>query len=185
MHYRLLPILAIFASAIFLGQGCQPILNQDSVSPPSLEAQGTDSNSVSPDSQATAPGSDIAEDNKDTISDPRTPIYEDFSSNKYQAAIANNEPIYLYFWATWCPTCRAQAPINEHVFNSYNGFVHAFRINILDNDVSAEEEAIAKQWNVTRQHTAVLIDKNGNEAKRTIGTRSETQLLNDLELITK
>lgn len=176
MHYRLLPVFAFFASAALLGQGCQPILNQDL--PPETGAQTETSNPQT----VTNPPTKL--DDKDTADNTHTPIYEDFSREKYEAAIANNEPVYLYFFATWCPTCRTQEPINEHVFKSYNGFFHAFKINILDNDVNSEEEEIAKLWNVTRQHTAVLIDRMGTEAKRTIGTRSETQLLNDLELIT-
>jgi thioredoxin 1 len=170
MKQILLPLLSIFALTIFLGQGCTPILNQDE----------PNTNPPAPTAPSTNTESDI-----DTTIDDRKPIYEDFTQAKYEAAIAAGDPVYLYFFATWCPTCRAQAPINERLFNTYNGFVHAFRINILDNEVNNEEEAIAKQFNVNRQHTAVLIDKSGNEAKRTVGTRSNTQLINDLELITQ
>jgi len=184
----LLPILSVVALTIFLGQGCQPILNQDDPQATTPTNQITDTGTKQDPTSMPAPSAlnekEMMEDTK-AIVDSRKPIYEDFTQAKYDAAIANGDPVYLYFFATWCPTCRAQAPINERLFNTYNGFVHAFRINILDNDVNAEEKAIAEQFNVNRQHTSVLLDKNGTEAKRTIGTRSNTQLLNDLELITK
>ena len=175
MKKYILSTISAIAVLIFLGQGCQPILNQGA--PTNDEGLMMNNENSIPGSQIPVPSSN---DN-----DVRSSIYEDFTQAKYDAAIAAGEPIYLYFWATWCPTCRAQTPINERLFNSYNGFIHAFKINILDNDVDAEEDAIAKKFNVNRQHTAILIDKSGNEVKRTIGTRSNTQLINDLELITQ
>ncbi len=172
MKKYLLPTLSTITILIFLGQGCQPILNQTNTTKD--EGLMMNDDSQEPNSKNEVRG---------TIDDVRSPIYEDFTQAKYDAAIAAGEPVYLYFWATWCPTCRAQVPINERLFSSYNGFVHAFRINILDNDVNDEEASIASKYNVNRQHTAVLIDKSGKEVKRTVGTRSNTQLINDLELI--
>jgi thioredoxin len=189
MKNHFLPAFSVIGIIIFLGQGCQPILNQDEQAA-STQSQSQAMGSDAPHTAPTMPPAEAINENemiKDTktIVDTRKSIYEDFTQAKYDVAITSGDPVYLYFFATWCPTCRGQAPVNERLFSSYNGFVHAFRVNILDNDVNAEEEAIAKQYNVNRQHTSILIDKKGNEAKRTIGTRSNTQLLNDLELITQ
>jgi len=173
MPKLLLSFSTLLIAILFLAAGCKPILNQNQDQLTDDTAAPTVASDQPNPTEVTKPGSE------------KHPIYEDFTQAKFEAALAAGEPIYLWFWATWCPTCRAQAPINEHVFNSYNGFVHVFRVNILDNNVDADEDALAKTYNVARQHTSILIDKNGTEAKRTIGTRSNTQLINDLESITK
>ncbi len=33
--------------------------------------------------------------------------------------IPNNKPILLHFWATWCPTCKFEAPNIEKVSKDY------------------------------------------------------------------
>ncbi len=109
--------------------------------------------------------------------------YETFSKTKYQAALAAHEPIFLYFYANWCPTCREQEPRNEEVFKSFSSHVHGFRVHTLDNEVSSDDQALAKQFNIYVQHTAIFIDKNGKEIKRTIGTQSNEQLETSLKLI--
>jgi len=189
MKHQLALTVVITLSFFFFGQGCKPILTND---------QGTMTNDQPTNqSQGSLPNPDDKVDSKPTAETPNTTdvgratsdvgriaIYEDFTQAKYDAAIAAGEPIYLFFFANWCPTCRDQEPVNEQVFSSYPKFFHAFRVHVLDNKVSTDEDNLAKQFKVTRQHTMILIDSNGTEVARTIGTRSAAQLQNDLTKIT-
>ena len=126
----------------------------------------------SPSQQATTPA------NPSSVA-----AYEPFTLSKYQAALAAHEPIFLYFYANWCPFCREQDPRNVEVLKDFSGRVHGFRVNYNDSDTDADEKALANTFRVTYQHTGVFFDQNGQEIKRTIGTQSNEQLQADLKLI--
>lgn len=114
---------------------------------------------------------------------PSRSAYEPFVLAKHQAARAAGEPLYLYFYANWCPTCREQEPRNVEVFKNFSGRVHGFRINFNDSDTDQDEKAMAEQFRVPYQHTAIFLDKNGTEIKRVIGKQSSEDLEAALKLI--
>ncbi len=35
-------------------------------------------------------------------------------------SLPKNEPILIHFWATWCPTCKAEAPNIQTISENYN-----------------------------------------------------------------
>ncbi|MFC2091598.1 TlpA family protein disulfide reductase [Elusimicrobiota bacterium] len=43
-------------------------------------------------------------------------------------------PVFLDFWATWCPPCKASMPMVDKMYEKYSGKVHFIGIN-LDVDV--------------------------------------------------
>lgn len=40
--------------------------------------------------------------------------------NNTSYILPKNEPILIHFWATWCPTCKAEAPNIQTISKSYN-----------------------------------------------------------------
>jgi thioredoxin 1 len=74
---------------------------------------------------------------------------------------------YLYFSAPWCGPCRTLGPIMENV----NGTIPVQKINV------DEQSAMAQQYNVRSIPTVVLLE-NGQEVKRMIGVRNESEYLN-------
>jgi len=103
--------------------------------------------------------------------------YYQYSKKDYEAAKAQRHPIYLYFYANWCPTCAKQEPQNVTMFNDtgkqekYQDFV-AFRVNFNDSDTDKDEEALAKEFGVTYQHTMFVLDRNGQQIKKFLGQTS-------------
>lgn len=84
--------------------------------------------------------------------------YIDFNKESYDRAIAENKTILLYFYASWCPICRAEQPKTFAAFNEINyPDVVGFRVNYRDSDVDEYEEQLAKEHGVTYQHTKVII----------------------------
>ncbi|MEK7584605.1 MAG: thioredoxin family protein [Patescibacteria group bacterium] len=85
----------------------------------------------------------------------------DFDQEDYEAALAANKNIVLYFYATWCPICVAEFPKMQLAFNQLDdNSVVGFRVNYNDNQTDAYETGLAREFGVAYQHTKVFI-KNG------------------------
>jgi len=85
----------------------------------------------------------------------------DFTSRDYEAALATDKLIVLYFYANWCPICREEFPKMQSAFNELQtGEVIGFRVNYNDDQTDADERNLARQFGVAYQHTKVFL-KNG------------------------
>lgn len=110
--------------------------------------------------------------------------YEPFTQGAYDQAVANGDPIFLYFYANWCPFCKEQDPRNQRIFETYGKRVRGFRVNYNDSDTDSAERALAERFKVVYQHTGIYLKNGKDEAKRTIGTESDAALTANLDLIT-
>ena len=84
----------------------------------------------------------------------------------------------LYFYATWCPTCKVA---NEDFLANPNKIpedVVLIRINYNDPDTDAEEKDLAKKYGITYQHTFVQIDAEGNQIAKWNGGQTEELIAN-------
>ncbi|MEK6902007.1 MAG: hypothetical protein AABX02_00270, partial [archaeon] len=60
-----------------------------------------------------------------------------------------------------CPICKAQAPkLEEGLSNLNSDQLVAFRVNYKDNETDADETALAQKFNITYQHTHVVVDSS-------------------------
>lgn len=84
----------------------------------------------------------------------------------------------LFFYANWCPTCK---PINEEFTNNSANIpegVVIIRVNYNDDETDKDEEALAKKYGITYQHTFVQIDENGEVIERWNGGGLEELIQN-------
>lgn len=90
------------------------------------------------------------------------PLLE-FNPTDFAAAQEANKVIVLYFYANWCPECRAEFPKMEQAFNTLDtNQVVGFRVNFNDNQTGNAEVALAREHGIAYQHTKVII-KNGQQ----------------------
>lgn len=86
----------------------------------------------------------------------------DFTKADYDVAVKSDKLVVLYFYANWCPICKAEtANALYPVFNELTSDkVIGFRVNYNDSDTDSNEKALASQFGVAYQHTKVFV-KNG------------------------
>ena len=85
----------------------------------------------------------------------------DFTKADYDAALKTDKLVVLYFYANWCPICKAEFPKMQEAFNELDtDRVIGFRVNYNDNQTDKDEENLAREFGIAYQHTKVFV-KNG------------------------
>ncbi|MBG0851517.1 redoxin domain-containing protein [Streptomyces spinoverrucosus] len=103
----------------------------------------------------------------------------------FDAATLAGKPTVLWFWAPWCPTCKAQGPETARVAAEFGGKANVIGVAGLDKpqamkdfvadtkvdtfpNVSDEAGEVWKKFEITQQSVYVILDKDG----RTVFTGS-------------
>lgn len=104
------------------------------------------------------------------LSSPAMAEFKPFAKDQFEAALASGHTVVVDFHASWCPTCRKQAPIlNEIVkMKGYENVV-AFKADF------DKEKELKKTMNVSKQSTIVVF-KGGQEVGRSTGSTSKEDL---------
>lgn len=72
----------------------------------------------------------------------------------------------LFFYASWCPTCKpADASFTQNM-SKIPEDVTLIRVNYNDPETDQEEKDLAKKYGITYQHTFVQIDGTGKEVTK-------------------
>jgi thiol-disulfide isomerase/thioredoxin len=99
--------------------------------------------------------------------------------------LPKNEPILIHFWASWCPTCKVEAPNIQKISKSYNVLTIALKSG---SDAEIEEYlksrdlnfkvvndidgAITDKFSVSIFPTTIIYDKNGEVVFSDVGYTS-------------
>lgn len=109
--------------------------------------------------------------------------YLEFNKADYEKALKEKKKILLYFYANWCPICRAEQPETFAAFNEINDpDLIGFRVNYRDSGTDSDEEALAKEFGVSYQHTKVLL-KEGQRAGKWPDSWSKQRYLDELSKV--
>lgn len=102
--------------------------------------------------------------------------YVEYSRSALDSA-SNNRRV-LYFYASWCPTCRpADADFKANTSKIPEDLT-VIRVNYNDPETDQEEKDLAKKYGITYQHTFVQIDGQGKEIMKWNGGKINELLAN-------
>ena len=102
--------------------------------------------------------------------------YVEYSKTALEKAASNRR--VLFFYASWCPTCRpADASFKENI-SKIPKDVTLIRVNYNDPETDQEEKDLAKKYGITYQHTYVQIDNTGKEITKWNGGQINELLSN-------
>ena len=88
--------------------------------------------------------------------------YKNYSKEDYDKALNEKRVLVLYFTSNWCQECIKQDTINVLSFDELNkeGIV-GLKIHILDSETTTETDALAQKFDVVKEQSFVILDKNG------------------------
>lgn len=78
---------------------------------------------------------------------------------------SNNKRRVLFFYANWCPTCKAAEQDIQANIDELPDDVIIIRVNYNDADTDENEKELAKNYAITYQHTFVHLDAQNNAVK--------------------
>jgi thiol-disulfide isomerase/thioredoxin len=166
----------VAASLLLVGQGCRPAAPPIELpsAPPEGQPQAAGykpqeepATDAGPSPSESAP-EEPAEKNGGTMQDTQTnplykPYYIAYSAEAAAQARAEGRPIVYYFWAAWCPICRADEPIIKARIENSGLPIAGFRVNF---DTQSDLKA---KYRIPYQHTTVFLNAKGEEVARLNG----------------
>lgn len=90
--------------------------------------------------------------------------YVQYKKSVFDSAASSRR--VLFFYASWCPTCRPADGSFTKNAGKIPEDVTLIRVNYNDPETDQEEKDLAKKYGITYQHTFVQIDSNGREVTK-------------------
>jgi len=91
------------------------------------------------------------------------------TSSDFDKYVNDGRPVFVDFWAVWCPPCRAMEPVVDRLAAKYAGKVVFGKLN------TDEQSEIATRYDVQSIPTFMLF-KHGNPVDAAIGAVGEVAL---------
>ncbi|MFL0166213.1 TlpA family protein disulfide reductase [Candidatus Clostridium helianthi] len=118
---------------------------------------------------------------------------KDLNGNELSLSDLKGKKVFLNFWATWCPPCKAEMPEIEKLYqetkdsdlvivsveigeplNTVKSFIDSNKYNfkvLIDPD-----QSVATKYNITSIPTSYFIDKDGNIVSKHVGGMNIDQM---------
>lgn len=118
---------------------------------------------------------------------------KDLNGNELSLSDLKGKKVFLNFWATWCPPCKAEMPDIEKLYqetkdselvivsveigeplNTVKSFIDSNKYNfkvLIDPD-----QSVATKYNITSIPTSYFIDEDGNIVSKHVGGMNVNQM---------
>ncbi len=73
----------------------------------------------------------------------------DFQGKSLSLNSFRGQPVFLNFWASWCPPCRAEAPDLVKMYHKYGARIQFIGVNLTGSDIRANALAFMRQIGMT------------------------------------
>lgn len=123
---------------------------------------------------------------------------KDLAGNTVSLEGLKGKRVFLNFWATWCPPCKAEMPDIEKLYQeTKNSDLVIIAVNVGDPKETVQsfinknkyhftilldlDNAVATQYNITGIPTSFFIDRDGNVMNHTVGALSYDAMKNNVD----
>jgi len=65
-----------------------------------------------------------ADEQKEELTGERTLVFRDAEGEQSRIGEYLDKPVFINYWATWCPPCRAEMPTLEKLYQQYGEEIH-------------------------------------------------------------
>jgi len=120
---------------------------------------------------------DMAENKIDGEEMELESYYIDYAKEDYEKALLDKRILVLYFTSNWCEECKAQDVTNSEVFKELpSEGVVGLKIHVLDSETTTETDALAKKYDVSKEQSMVIIDRDGVTRFKQVGVVTQELL---------
>lgn len=83
-------------------------------------------------------------------------------------------PVFIEFWASWCPPCKMMEPVMKKLAEEYQGKVKVCKLNIDKNRVTASK------FDISGVPTFMVL-KEGKVIRKEVAAKAESELRKIIE----